>query len=143
MTSTEVRGFSLVELLCVMALVVTLAALALPAATALLQRVHRSEARLALLQVHDAQQRHLAQHHRYASLLGEGPQAQALGLPARSASGRYMLQLQVPAEGEGYRIEARPTLQGSQASDRGCALLWLDDLGRQGSEGSPPTDCWR
>ena len=143
MMSTEARGFSLVELLCVMALVVTLAGLALPSATALLQRVHRSEARLALLQAHDAQQRHLAQHHRYASILGAGPAGQALGLPAHSPSARYGLQLQVPANGEGYRIEARPTPRGSQASDRGCALLWLDDLGRQGSEGSPPTDCWR
>lgn len=141
--STEARGFSLVELLCVMALVVTLAGLALPTATALLQRVHRSEARLALLQVHDAQQRHLAEHHRYASILGDGPPGDALGLPARSPDGRYALQLHLNGDGQGYRIEARTMPQGTQAGDRGCALLWLDDLGRQGGQGAPPTDCWR
>lgn len=141
--STDARGFSLVELLCVMALVVTLAGLALPAATALLQRVHRSEARLALLQVHDAQQRHIAQQHRYASILGEGPAEHSLALSSRSPSGRYVLQLQTQSDGQGYRIQARPAPNGTQASDRSCALLWLDDLGRQGSEGAPPTDCWR
>lgn len=127
---TETQGFSLIELLVAVCIAGLLAALALPSWQAVVRRVHRQEARLALLQLHQAQERHYLQHQAYRPLLS------AEGI---SEGGRYALQLQLTDDGQGYELQARPRPGGSQAADLDCALLSIDDSGQR-----LPTDsgCW-
>ena len=139
---TDAPGYSLIELLCVMAIVATLAALAVPSGQALLRRVHRHEARLALLRIHAAQERRYAEQLRYATYL-QSTGAEGLDLPLRSQYDRYDLQLHTDTGGQHYSAEARPVPGSSQAQDLDCALLWVDDLGRHGSQGAAERDCWR
>ncbi len=139
---TEHQGYSLIELLCVMTLIVTLAGMAIPTMQMLLQRVHRNEARLALLHIHTAQERWYAQRLRYATTL-EATDDTGLGLAPRSEHHRYDLLLHTSADAQTYRAEARPVRGGTQASDGACTLLWIDELGRRGSEPAAGTDCWR
>lgn len=139
---TEHQGYSLIELLCVMTLIVTLAGMAIPTMQTLLQRVHRNEARLALLHIHTAQERWYAQRLRYATTL-EATDDTGLGLASRSEHNRYDLQLHTTDDAQAYRAEARPVHGGTQASDGACTLLWIDELGRRGSEPAAGIDCWR
>ena len=139
---TDESGYSLIELLCVMAIVATLAGMALPTGRALMQRVHRHEARLALLRIHTAQERRFAEQLRYAAHLQSNTD-DGLALLLRSEYGRYDLQLHTTADPQHYRAEARPAHGSSQAQDRDCTLLWVDELGRHGSQGAADVDCWR
>ena len=139
---TEHQGYSLIELLCVLTLIVTLAGMAIPTMQTLLQRVHRNEARLALLQIHTAQERRYAQRLRYAITLEQADDT-GLDLAPRSEHHRYDLQLHTSADAQTYRAEARPVHGGTQARDGACTLLWIDELGRRGSEPTAGTDCWR
>ena len=139
---TEHQGYSLIELLCVMTLIVTLAGMAIPTMQMLLQRVHRNEARLALLHIHTAQERWYAQRLRYATTL-EATDDTGLGLAPRSEHHRYDLLLHTTDDAQAYRAEARPVHGGTQASDGPCTLLWIDELGRRGSEPAAGIDCWR
>jgi type IV pilus assembly protein PilE len=139
---TDAAGYSLIELLCVMCIAATLAGLAVPASQAVLHRVHRNEARLALLLIHGAQERWYAERLRYAAAL-QSPDDKGLTLPLHSEYGRYELQLRTQDDGQHYRAEARPVPGSSQAQDSDCAVLWIDELGRHGSQGAATVDCWR
>ena len=125
-----------------MTLMVTLAGMAIPTMQTLLQRVHRNEARLALLHIHTAQERWYAQRLRYAMTL-ETNDDTGLSLASRSEHNRYDLQLHTSNDAQAYRAEARPVHGGTQASDGACTLLWIDELGRRGSEPAAGIDCWR
>ncbi len=127
---TEAQGFSLIELVVAVCIAGLLAALALPSWQAVVRRVHRQEARLALLQLHQTQERHYLEHQAYRPLL-----------PAEDTSegGRYALQLQLTNDGQRYVLQARPRPGSSQASDLDCAVLSIDDSGQRLPAGS---GCW-
>jgi type IV pilus assembly protein PilE len=119
---TDAQGFSLIELLVAVCIAGLLAALALPSWQAVVRRVHRQEARLALLQLHQTQERHYLEHQTYRPLLPtEGT----------SEGGRYALQMQLAQDGQHYVLQATPRPGGSQAPDLGCALLSIDDTGQR------------
>jgi len=126
------RGFSLIELLVALGIVGVLSSIALPSYHQTLQRSHRQDARLALLRIQQFQERHFAQHLRYASRLAVPADAESLGLDPTSDTGRYELSLQGGADGLGYTAIAR--VRGRQAGDVDCAVLTLDQGGRRGSE---------
>jgi type IV pilus assembly protein PilE len=127
-----VRGFTLIELSVVLALVALLTGVALPGHRAQLQRAGRADAVEALTRLQVAQERHRAGAGWYASDLS------ALGLGAASPQGRYAIAL-LPDGAEGYR--ARAEARGAQAGDSECAVLTLDvtqGIARSG----PSARCW-
>lgn len=103
-------GFTLIEMLAVVAMTGVLTSIALPSFEGQLQRVRRADVLVSMMQVQAAQERWRSNGARYGSLAD-------IGTPARSAAGHYQLQL-VSADADGYDVLA--TASGTQARDAGC-----------------------
>lgn len=107
------RGFTLVELMIVTAIVGILASIAVPSFQEPLQRARRIDGISALLQLQLSQEQWRSGNTRYANL-GE------LRSPATSSQRYYTLAV-TDATASGYSLIATAT--GAQASDRRCRVL--------------------
>lgn len=126
------RGFTLVELLVVLAATALLLGVALPGYRSQLQRAGRADGVHALTALQAAQERFRAAHGLYADRLA------ALAVPESSLQGRWRIALEA-AGVEAYR--ARATALGAQAADGACAVLTLEvDAGFARS--GPDARCW-
>jgi type IV pilus assembly protein PilE len=112
-------GFTLIELLVVMTLVVILGLIAYPSFQSLVFKARRGDARAALMQIQQHQERWRAQNSRYADLA-------ELGVPAASARGHYQLGVSRPGP-TGYELVARAV--GSQENDTRCKVLRVIQAG--------------
>jgi len=140
---TERQGFSLIELLIVLALMGILSALALPHYREHIQRSHRAHARAALLQAAQWMER-------AATVQGSYPRSDtsASAIPAGLLvveGGRYTLSADSP-NGDSFTLRAQA--QGPQASDP-CATFELTHTGQRAQVATPtvPTpltalECW-
>lgn len=127
-------GVTLVELLAVMAVVAILATLAYPSFLKATQRAHRLDARLALQRIQYLQERHYAEHLRYAERLGgESGAADALAMPERTDSGSYVLSVTAGGDGQSFVALAAASHGGRQASDSDCQQFAVDEAGRRRS----------
>lgn len=140
------RGFTFIELLIALVIVGILSAIALPTYSAVLTRAQRNEARLALLKVQHAQERHYQLHLRYSDRFDLSLQQGGLAMPGHSDAGNYLLSVRLQDEDQRYVAVARPDPRRRQAGDRECAEITLDDTGRRGAITAAGTDsrehCW-
>ena len=126
-------GFSLIELLIVLAIVAILATVTVPSFTGFVAKARRSDAMAALLQVQLAQERWRAEHLSYTAELS------ALGQPSSgSPDGCYRLRVQV--DGNGFVVTAEPV--GVQQADR-CGTFAIDESGPHYADGFADRSCWR
>ena len=95
---TSSRGFTLIEAVIALAVAGVLSAVAYPTYRDVVQRAHRADAITALMQVQMAQERHRADHPRYATLA-------ELRAPAVSQAGQFQLSIVAP-NATGYEIRA-------------------------------------
>ena len=136
------KGWTLTELLICVALMGTLASLAVPAYLQQQRQARRSDAQVALQQLQMDQARWRSEHNSYADTLT------ALGWRSdRSPGGHYQIRIS-QADAEGYTLEAWPW--GSQAADKACVPLRLTwhgsastTLGAGEFTDSDPERCWR
>lgn len=126
-------GFTLVELLVVVAVVAILSAVAWPGYGAVLQRAHRGEARQALLRLQHMQEVHYATHLRYAERLGGSSDSTTLRAAERSENGTYLLSVRGSEEGQRFTVTARASPDGRQARDVQCQWLSVDETGQRRS----------
>lgn len=117
--SAHGRGFTLVELMVVIAITALLATLSYPALAGVVRRVHRVDALAALAHAQLLQQRHRSVSTRFATL-------DQLGTGATVAGGRYRLELS-EASANGYVLMA--LAQGAQAGDAACRVLRIEVRG--------------
>ena len=134
----RLKGFSLIEILVVLALMAVLTGLALPGYQAYLQRARRSDAREALM-------RGAQWLERVASIHGQYPEAAAF--PATlslSGAGHYRIRYAPSADLAAYTLTALRL--GVQAQDR-CGDFVFDQAGQRSllnpALGSAQTDCWQ
>jgi type IV pilus assembly protein PilE len=127
------RGFTLIEASVVLAVSAIVASIALPSFSDQLLRSRRTEATSALQRLQWAQERHLAQHGRYAASLAELRSA-----PAHTEHGHYALALR-PLGADGY--EAVAVAQARQARDADCLAITLQVRGVL-SQREPAAKCW-
>ena len=138
-------GFTLLELVIVLAVTAVLMLLAAPSFQTQLRQARRADGQTALVRLAMAQERLRASCPWYASRVdgtrgcpAGAPAAAALGLSDVSPEGHYLLSLQ-GAGPRGFRALA--TGLGTQAQDRSggisCATLVLDQDGHRA-----PRECW-
>jgi type IV pilus assembly protein PilE len=109
------QGFTLIELMLVVAVAGVLSGVAYPSFMGQLQKIRRADAMVSMLQVQAAQERWRANNLAYGTLA-------EIGVAATSAAGHYALQVSEPSA-NGYEIVAAAT--GSQAHDAHCRNLKL------------------
>lgn len=139
--STEEHGFSLIELLIVVAIVGVLVAVALPAYQDSVLAGGRAEGQSLLMEVASDQERFYSINNSYST--NAAPLADPPAATRTSESGRY--QVAVAACGGGSIANcfvATATPQGSQTDDS-CTTLTISHTGQRGATGDTVENCWR
>ncbi len=151
--STRQRGFTLIEILVVVAIIGVLAVIAVPSYRNSIIASNRSVAQAALLDLANRQEQFYLDNRTYTSDLTD------LGYPQNMvSSGRvafssnhglvnidtrervYVVQIAI-ANDTAFAILASPQL--AQAEDEECGSLSLNNLGEKGESGTATvSDCW-
>lgn len=133
------RGFTLIELMIVVAVVSILSAIAYPSYTEYVRRGHRAEARTGLLQAQ-------LWLERAATATGNYPAAAAFPAALKTVpNGRYDLSYTPSDPISTYTLTAKP--KGAQSDDK-CGTYTLSNTGLRGANGKTSgqsgydTDCW-
>jgi len=134
------KGFTLVELMIVVAIIGILAAVAYPSYTQYVQRANRAEARSMLLENAQFLERNYTTANRYDQASnGTAINDAALPRPQSPENGaaRYNISFAAVAA-QAFTLRAVPT--GSMAGDA-CGTLTLTNTGVQGAGGNV-AECW-
>ncbi|HET7586680.1 MAG TPA: type IV pilin protein [Gammaproteobacteria bacterium] len=134
MMRRNVRGFTLIELMIVVAIVAIIAAIAYPSYRQSVIKSDRSDAKVALQRAAQALERCYAEGHNYKDTL---PGGTCPPLPQTSANDFYTIIPTVTTTT--YAIKAVPTTDSPQQDDEACGWFQLDSTGLQTAESS---DCW-
>lgn len=122
------QGFTLIELMVVVAIVAILAAVAVPAYGRYAYRARRVDGQELLLRIAQAQERHYTVHQRYGDLPSIGFSA---ATDAASEKGYYVAQVELTdTQGTAQGYVAMATPQAIQAKDA-CGNLSIDSMGRK------------
>jgi len=150
------RGFTLIEMMIVAAVIAILAAIAYPAYTEQMRKSQRAEGKAALMRAAQLLERSFTQNGSYpsgaaalATLYGAASGTSVYSHPdsPMSASlGKYRIEY-LPAAGVApVEFELRATPQVHAISDADCPTIGIDSRGRRLVSGSPAaaaSRCWR
>ena len=121
-------GFTLIEVMCAMAVAGVLSSVAYPTYQNVVQKTRRADAQVALLQIQMTQERYRADHEAYGSLA-------EIGAAAASPGGHYTLTVATPTE-SGFEVHAAAAgVQGADALCRHMKLV-VDGLNTVYASGS-------
>jgi len=136
---TQQQGFSLMELMIVVAVIGILAGIAYPNYSEYVKRGNRSEGQAFLNDVSARQERYFAQNNAYITSNNDVAKL-ALKNGLVSETGKYQLVLSSSNNDGGYTLTAN-----QQFNDTKCGNLTLNARGVRGRTGSDMSiaDCWR
>ncbi len=133
------QGFTLIELMIVVAVVAILSAIAYPSYTEYIRRGHRADARAGLLQAQQWLER-------AATASGVYPTTLPASLTwVGDATKRYDINFAAGNTNAAFTLTATPRNPGPQAGDR-CGPFTLTNTGLRGANGATSgpivTECW-
>ncbi len=138
------KGFSLLELMIVVAIIGILASISYPSYRDYVMRARRADGKSALLDVAQRVERFYSENNTYTGA-GAG-----LSLPQDSGEGFYSIAISVPnpLTGSGYLLTATPQ-NGQDTNDTECQSFTYSDVGVEsiavGPTGAPTSTlalCW-
>jgi type IV pilus assembly protein PilE len=138
------RGFTLIEVMIVVAIIGILSAIAYPSYTQYVLRGNRSEGMAMLMDAAARQERYYVQNNSYVTAQANIDNLRirhTSGTTVNSETGKYTLS--VAGGNGGYLLTSTPI--GSQTRDTTCLNLTLDATGERGvsATGGIVNDCWR
>jgi len=131
----KAKGFTLIELMIVVAIVGILAAIAYPAYTNHVRQTHRGNAQAEMLQLAQAMERCAARTRSYATCLP----ASSVPVPAQNA--RYTISIDQPPAHTSFTIRAIPTNVGGQNTDP-CGTMTINHRGERTPVATATISCW-
>ena len=139
MPCKRAAGFTLIEIMIVVAIVAILAAIAYPAYNRYGFRARRSDGQEFLLRVAAAEERYFTTYNTYTTSVTGSPNG--LGFTGTSSNkGYYTVGVVLGAGGQSYTLTGTP--QAGQSSDA-CANLILDSQTGKSASGSATNGaCW-
>lgn len=131
-------GFSLIELMVVVAIIAILSAIAFPSYRKYVVRSHRTDAQRALMDLAGRQERFYYSNNAYATELS------ALGSNSSAAGSYYQLSIDPAGTSTTAYLMTATAVGTQQADDAQCQTLSLDQAGRRLSTGTTSNDpaCW-
>jgi type IV pilus assembly protein PilE len=135
------RGFTLVELMIVVAIIGILAAIAYPAYTQQVQRSRRSDATTVLLEAAQFMQRYYNANNSFGTTELAGAALERAELhqaPKGSDTVHYNISIAVDQNGRGYTLTAEPV-----HTDNDCGDLTLSHTGQKDTSTDNVADCWK
>lgn len=127
------RGFSLLEIMIVVAIVGILAGIAFPSYQDSIRKSRRSDATMALSKAQQLQEKYRANNPTYGATVGD------IGMSATSDNGYYSIAVS-SATASNFTLTATAVAGKSQASDTGCTSLTITQVGANAT--TAPAACW-
>lgn len=137
-TVRKAYGFTLIELMVVIAIVAILAAIAIPSFTDAMRKSRRAEAARGLSELQLRQERWRASHAAYVGTDSATADLTAFG--ALPTSDFYTFALDSLAGATTFTVKA--TAKGAQASDTACGTMRIAVTGNAASKTPTSDRCW-
>ena len=137
------RGFTLIEMIVVMAIIGILFAIAAPAYRRSILKSNRSDAQITLTRLATLEERYYFRENNYTGSFADIVTGATAGQPISSDDGNYSIALTVTAGGTGWSMTA--TAVGNQLKDTECKTLTLTSLGAKtatNSSNAASSVCW-
>ena len=132
--NTRGKGFTLIEMLVVVAIVAILAAIAYPAYQNYIQRTRRADGKELAMRIASAEERYFTNKNAYSSSLA------TLAVNSTSEKGYYTAAVVLGNADQTYVITLTP--QGVQAGDK-CGNLTINNTGFKDKSGNENNGkCW-
>lgn len=130
------QGFTLIELMIVVAIIGILTAIAAPSYTEYLREAGRRDAMVGLQTIADRQERYYLQNNTYTTVLTD------LNASSTSDQGLYTFKM-TSADASGFEISAAAIASEAQINDTGCTTMTLSSTGVKTPDGpAPAKECW-
>jgi type IV pilus assembly protein PilE len=143
------KGFTLIELMVVIAIASILVAIATPSYTSYIRKSRRTEAKTALLDLASREERYMSTNNSYTNT---GANLGYTALPTTTGAGYYTMTVPAPVASTAtapasFTATATPVAGMGQDKDTSCVSFTVDSTGKQSSLNSAGTDststCWR
>lgn len=135
----KTQGFTLIELMIVVAVIGILAAIAYPSYQEHVNKSKRADAQASLMELSHFMERYYTANGRYNKSDGSAPDLPFSKAPKDGGSENYGLALSA-VDAFSYTLTA--TAKNSMANDK-CGNLTLTSKGVKGNSKGNTTDCWR
>ena len=139
------QGFTLIELVIVVAIVGILTSIALPMYRDYVIRANRTEAKAGLAVVALAQERFYSANNTYASSIASLGSMTVVKNTGETDGGYYSISIALQSSGNAYTLSATPQSKAGQNTDK-CNILTLTNTGVKGvssaTSGYTAANCW-